>query len=738
MKRIVLIVAALFLGVAMVLVAPGSAAAMPKAKRGVLDLRGWDFNTQGSVELNGEWEMYWGKLLTPGDFEDESSLPSPLYTTNIGNWTEPVVEDTRYPSEGHCTYRLRILVDRKVVVYGLHLKSVQTAYSAYVNGRLITSIGTIGTSKETSIPEIRPQIVHFSNTGDVIDLIIPVSNYHYKHGGIDMPLTFGVSGMLERIWKNKAVFTIFLNGGIFLIAIYYFVLFLLRREDKTTLYFALLCLMLSLRTLMTDERYILNLVSIPSIEIIYKMEFISWYASIILIFLYMKKLFDKEVSKAPLWTILIVYGSMTLFTLAAPARYNSLIINPAIIMTGIAILYLLYIVILALIRRRTNSRTLALGILALVLITANDLLNGFGVIVTGFYIFVGVYIFIIIQSYLLSRRFSIAFATAENLSIKMQRDNENMAEILSTISVSSSELKDFSDTMTGTVTTLKEEMINQGTSLEETAAAVEEVTSSIESIADSAREQDNSIEENNSILSTYIDSLNMITEAAKNAQELSGSSMKKMEASRQRLDDIIEGMEAIKQSSGAVNEITQIINDIAEQTNLLSLNASIEAARAGEYGRGFAVVAEEIGKLADRSISQAKSIQDYVKKTVEDISRETQIIADSSNVILEVGQVVSEVNGAIKTILTLCIEQDNMARIIQKNTEQIANGSSGISQATQQQKNTIMEISGSIDNLNNIMYGVVNNTNLLHDSMLVLQKQINALSNMSRGTARDD
>ena len=64
------------------------------------------------------------------------------------------------------------------------------------------------------------------------------------------------------------------------------------------------------------------------------------------------------------------------------------------------------------------------------------------------------------------------------------------------------------------------------------------------------------------------------------------------------------------QSMTRINDMTQQILDIANQTNLLSLNASIEAARAGEQGRGFAVVAQEIGTLASNSSATARQISD--------------------------------------------------------------------------------------------------------------------------------
>ncbi|MDE6213157.1 MAG: chemotaxis protein, partial [Lachnospiraceae bacterium] len=71
--------------------------------------------------------------------------------------------------------------------------------------------------------------------------------------------------------------------------------------------------------------------------------------------------------------------------------------------------------------------------------------------------------------------------------------------------------------------------------------------------------------------------------------------------------------EAVKQ----IMSVTEYITNIAEETNLLSLNASIEAARAGESGRGFAVVAQQIQKLAEESNHSAAQIGDNIRELVE-------------------------------------------------------------------------------------------------------------------------
>lgn len=129
------------------------------------------------------------------------------------------------------------------------------------------------------------------------------------------------------------------------------------------------------------------------------------------------------------------------------------------------------------------------------------------------------------------------------------------------------------------------------------------------------------------------------SEATKEVVEKSIETMEalsgKTEATIEITDKVKEDIEELARKSVVIGEFVDTINDIAEETNLLSLNASIEAARAGEAGRGFAVVAEAIRKLADGS-SQAAS---EINKVVEEIVRQTK---DTVSTAVEAGEIVGE------------------------------------------------------------------------------------------------
>jgi len=120
---------------------------------------------------------------------------------------------------------------------------------------------------------------------------------------------------------------------------------------------------------------------------------------------------------------------------------------------------------------------------------------------------------------------------------------------------------------------------------------------------------------------------------------------------------IKEVQEQTNRTNDSVNKIyeaTALITSIAEETNLLSLNASIEAARAGESGRGFAVVADQIKKLADQSNESSREIGETTQvlmedsaKAVENMQQMQQILQNQSESMQATQNIVEEVLSGI-------------------------------------------------------------------------------------------
>ncbi len=98
-------------------------------------------------------------------------------------------------------------------------------------------------------------------------------------------------------------------------------------------------------------------------------------------------------------------------------------------------------------------------------------------------------------------------------------------------------------------------------------------------------------------------------------------------------NQIITEIEKLAEKSSSINKIINVINDIANQTNLLSLNASIEAARAGEHGKGFAVVASEIRTLAEQSKNSVNDIKKIIGSIQEDTGHAVEIAKKAEKVV---------------------------------------------------------------------------------------------------------
>ena len=228
----------------------------------------------------------------------------------------------------------------------------------------------------------------------------------------------------------------------------------------------------------------------------------------------------------------------------------------------------------------------------------------------------------------------ITTRTRSELSILVGGMNDFLAtlqNIIDKVSVSAKALADSNDQIVSMVDTAN-------TNITESSAAMEELSANMEAVANTSEDIQNTIggvKEQVDVLWQEADQgSRKAVEVSEEAREMKKHIVEVKSFTVQKVGEISELLNrSIKNSEkvSKINTLSETIMNIANETTLLSLNASIEAARAGEAGRGFAVVAGEINSLANNSQETAKNIQ-HINQEVIDTVHE---MADNTSEVLE-------------------------------------------------------------------------------------------------------
>ena len=226
-----------------------------------------------------------------------------------------------------------------------------------------------------------------------------------------------------------------------------------------------------------------------------------------------------------------------------------------------------------------------------------------------------------------------------------------------------------------------------------------ETLENAENIFNGTGEQEKAVEDLKLTMDQLTEELNNSVNASASVTAATGTTSDKILQTQSRMQLLTDSMQKISDMSMKIEKIIGEIDSIAQQTNMLSLNASIEAARAGDMGRGFAVVARQVGALATRSAQAARETTELIMNSisaVEDGRAITEQTVEAFDIVVEnieqtdhnIAEITSMVRQNVDIVAHAVSQIERISGVVEDNVR--------ISQDTKQVSANMADITGKL------------------------------------------
>ena len=330
----------------------------PKIDQGVLDLREWNF-ADHKIALTGYWNFVENELIS-----NPQAVSKQVYFPEV-------FAKTGHEDVNVATYSVRVFLPGNTGKLAFEIPQLYSSYVLSVNGKAIAANGKPGTSKESTTPQWRPQVVSFERTSDTLNIVLQIANFYHHNGGAKQPIYLGTATMLE------GHHTIAMNSNLaeclilFVLGFSFFVIYYVRQEKKKiTLYFSLLCISWAIRSVFSNNYLFIDYYPNFDWTWMVRIEYITLYSMLIWAVLFFSRLFLKESSKMIKYILVGVNCVFIAETLILPPAFFTKWILVYLVVAGLLLIHSTVITIRALLNERAGVWYLVVSlVLGLMLFT---------------------------------------------------------------------------------------------------------------------------------------------------------------------------------------------------------------------------------------------------------------------------------------------------------------------------------------------------------------------------------
>lgn len=319
------------------------------------------------------------------------------------------------------------------------------------------------------------------------------------------------------------------------------------------------------------------------------------------------------------------------------------------------------------------------------------------------------------------------YKSVEEMNKASQRITSNMEDFAKT----TEEMNSWIFEMTGSISELASNADNLATSVSNTTSSIHEMSAAINQISQHVNSLSDLQTSSSSSIMEISSSIKEVEEMTRHSASLADK-VRKI-AAGEGMSSVAEAVQGIRTVNDAVNKstisikqlgshigniskIVNVINTIADQTKLLSLNASILAAQAGEHGKGFNVVAEEISKLSETTIQSTKEIEALISSITNESKNAIQLMIEGSrmaeegvSLVHKVESVLNEINTAAESsheiaqqISKSMVEQAKSGNLIIESMQDVTQMCESINKSTSEQKDGAALVVKAAEEINDV------------------------------------